>query len=43
MAASLSACRLPRPVVRHRAFDGENAAVVVGDDEVERLAVRVVS
>jgi hypothetical protein len=28
---------LPGPAVGHRAFDG-NAAVVVGDDEVERLA-----
>ena len=43
MAAGLAGGCLPRPVVGHRAFDGEHAAVVVGDDEVERLAVRVVS
>src|SRR5271166_590835 len=27
----------PGPVVGHRAFDGKYAAVMVGDDEVERL------
>ena len=32
----------PRPVVGHWAFDGEHAAIVVADDEVERL-VRIVS
>ncbi len=42
-AAGLASGRLPRPVVRHWAFDGEHTAIVVGDDEVERLAVRVVS
>jgi hypothetical protein len=27
---------LPPPVVSHRAFDGEHASVVVGDDQVKR-------
>jgi hypothetical protein len=34
---------LPRPVVDHRAFNGEHAAAMVGDDEKERLAVWLVS
>ena len=28
----------PRPVVGHRTLDGEYTAVVIGDDEEERLA-----
>jgi hypothetical protein len=43
MVAGLSGGRLPRPVVRHRTFDGEYAAALVGDDEVEGLTVWVVS
>src|SRR5512133_2118769 len=34
MAAGLSGSRLPRLVVGHRAFDGEHAAAVVGDDQI---------
>jgi hypothetical protein len=34
---------VPLPVVGHRAFDGEHATVVVGDNQVERLAVWFVS
>jgi hypothetical protein len=37
MVASLSGSRLPGPVVGHRTFDGEYAAVVISDNEVERF------
>jgi hypothetical protein len=38
IVARLASGILPRPVIGHRAFDGEHAAVVVGDDQVEWLA-----
>ena len=34
---------VPWPVVSHRPFDGEEAAVIVGDDEEERLGWRGLS
>jgi hypothetical protein len=34
---------VPGPVVSHRLFDGEEAAVIVGDDEEERLGWRGLS
>jgi hypothetical protein len=37
MIAGISRCGFPRAIVGHRAFDGEHAAVVVGDDQVEWL------
>ena len=37
LVAGIGGGFVPGPVVGHRAFDGEHAAVVVGDDEVERL------
>ena len=37
MVAGIAGGFVPGPVVGHRAFDGEHAAVVVGDDEVEWL------
>jgi len=37
LTASVGGRLFPRPVVDHRAFDGKHTAVMVGDDEVERL------
>ena len=42
-AAGLSSGRLPRPVVGHRACDSEHTAIVVGDNEVERLESRQIN
>ena len=37
MIADMASEVVPGPVVSHRPFDGEEAAVIVGNDEEERL------
>jgi hypothetical protein len=40
MIADMASEVVPGPVVSHRPFDGEETAVIVGDDEEERLGWR---